>query len=231
MSTRAARFLGAAADSKHLARLGWTHYPEVAVAGRSNVGKSALLNRLVGQRHLARVSRTPGRTQQINFFLIDERFVLVDLPGYGFARVPAAVQARWKVLMEAYLTQRPNLRAVAVLVDLRRGVEADDATLLGYLRAYQIPALVVGTKADKLPYGERMSRARALAAALPREANPAIVCSATSGAGIEALWDAIQGYVVDGAARTPRSLHATGRVTRRSTLARTPDDPPRRSRP
>src|SRR5207249_1110622 len=125
--SHSARFLAGAADPTQLPKLG---YPEIAFAGRSNVGKSSLLNRLVGQRGLARVSKTPGRTQQINFFLIDEQLVFADLPGYGFARVPAGVQQQWKRLVEAYLTQRRQLCAVVLLVDLRRGIQAEDAMLL-----------------------------------------------------------------------------------------------------
>jgi len=229
MSTRAARFLGAAADARQIAKLGWSHHPEVAVAGRSNVGKSALLNRLIGQRHLARVSRTPGRTQQLNFFLIDDRLVLADLPGYGFARVPAALQAQWKTLIETYLTRRRNLRAVAVLVDLRRNIEADDAALLDFLNAHRIPALVVGTKADKLPYGARLRRVRALQASVPAEAAALVVCSATSGEGVEELWNAIQRLAqVDPVVASPPSAR---RISGRPSPARTLDDRPRRSTP
>src|SRR5262245_12283289 len=100
MASHTACFLAGASDPQHLPKL--TH-PEIAFAGRSNVGKSSLLNRLVGQRKLARVSKTPGRTQQINFFLIDERLTIVDLPGYGFARMPLPVRAHWKHLVETYL--------------------------------------------------------------------------------------------------------------------------------
>ena len=120
-------------------------YPEIAFAGRSNVGKSSLLNRLVGHHGLARVSKTPGRTQQINFFSIDDQLTFVDLPGYGFARVPAHVQQQWKDLVEGYLTRRPNLIAVAVIVDLRRGVESDDNQLIAYLHAQRVPVLLIAT--------------------------------------------------------------------------------------
>src|SRR5512135_392225 len=108
MASRTARFLAGATDPEHLPRL---NHPEIAFAGRSNVGKSSLLNRLVGHRKLARVSKTPGRTQQINFFLIDERLTFVDLPGYGFARVPLHVKEEWKMLVEDYLVHRDTLRA------------------------------------------------------------------------------------------------------------------------
>jgi len=183
-----ARFLAGAADP---ARLPNQSYPEIAFAGRSNVGKSSLLNRLVGQHKLARVSKTPGRTQQINFFLIDERLIFVDLPGYGFARVPANVKQQWKHLVESYLSTRRNLRGVVVIVDLRRGVEEDDAQLLQYLRAHGIPAILVATKADKLAYGARQRRARAVADALTHEVAALVVCSAENGDGIEELWNEI----------------------------------------
>ena len=180
-----ARFLAGAADPAHFPKLS---YPEIAFAGRSNVGKSSLLNRLVGQRKLARVSKTPGRTQQINFFLIDDRLTFVDLPGYGFARVPANVKQQWKCLVESYLSTRHNLRAVVVIVDLRRGVEEDDAQLLDYLHAQGIPAILVATKADKLAYGARQRHAREVTEGLTHALAAVIVCSAESGEGIEQLW-------------------------------------------
>ena len=180
-----AEFVAGASDPAQLPRLS---HPEIAFAGRSNVGKSSLLNRLVGQRKLARVSKTPGRTQQINFFLIDERLTFVDLPGYGFARVPFSVRDQWKQLVESYLSTRRNLRAVVVIVDLRRGVEEDDARLLDYLHAQGIAAILEATKADKLAYGARQRRARELAEGLVHAAAAVIVCSAQSGDGVDQLW-------------------------------------------
>jgi GTP-binding protein len=188
MLTHSARFLAGAADPAQLPKLG---YPEIAFAGRSNVGKSALLNRLVGQRGLARVSKTPGRTQQINFFLIDDQLVFADLPGYGFARVPLGVKQQWKRLVEGYLTQRRQLRAVVVLVDLRRGVEPDDVALLDYLDAQRVSAILVATKADKLARGERLRRARALQDEASAQGISVVPCSATSGDGIDRLWHEI----------------------------------------
>jgi len=183
--SRTAEFVAGASDPAQLPRLS---HPEIAFAGRSNVGKSSLLNRLVGQRKLARVSKTPGRTQQINFFLIEQRLTFVDLPGYGFARVPAHVKQQWKHLVEGYLSTRRNLRGVVVIVDLRRGVEEDDAQLLDYLRTEGIPAILVATKADKLAYGARQQRARQVATGLVHSVATLIVCSAESGEGIDQLW-------------------------------------------
>jgi len=183
---RRAEFIAGAA---HPARLPAPHLPEVAFAGRSNVGKSSLLNRLVGRRGLARVSKTPGRTQQINFFAIDDRLVLVDLPGYGFARVPLAVKAEWRGLVEAYLIDRRTLRGVVVLVDVRRGLEADDLELLSFLEAHGIVARVVVTKVDKLGRGARRQQLDAIAAQWP--GSKPIAFSATGGEGVAELWQAV----------------------------------------
>jgi GTP-binding protein len=185
LASRRAVFIAGASDPAHLPK---SSHPEIAFAGRSNVGKSSLLNRLVGQRKLARVSKTPGRTQQINFFLIDERLTFVDLPGYGFARVPLHVKQQWKRLVETYLSTRGNLRAVVIIVDLRRGVEEDDAQLLDYLLAQGIPAILVATKADKLAYGARQRRAHDIAHGLDQRIATVVVCSAQSGDGIDQLW-------------------------------------------
>lgn len=198
MPTHQARFVAGVADAASLPRLA---YPEIAFAGRSNVGKSSLLNRLVGQRGLARVSKTPGRTQQINFFVIDEQLTFVDLPGYGFARVPASVQLQWKNLVEGYLSRRSNLRAVVVIVDLRRGVEDDDMQLIEYLHAQRVPVLLVATKADKLGYGERQRRARTLAAERGEGVHAMVPCSARSGLGVAELWAVIDKLRERGAGR------------------------------
>ena len=200
-SSHTARFVAGAADPAHLPRL---RHPEVAFAGRSNVGKSSLLNRLTGHHSLARVSKTPGRTQQINFFVVDDRMTFVDLPGYGFARVPLTVKDQWKRLVETYLTERRNLRAVVVIVDLRRGVEEEDATLLDYLHSRGIPVILVATKADKLAYGARLQRARELVHGQANDAVSVVVCSAVSGDGINDLWEQIRAQA--GAGREGRPV-------------------------
>lgn len=181
------------AGAATLARLPPETLPEVALAGRSNVGKSALLNRLVGRRALARVSKTPGRTQQINFFALDDRLLVVDLPGYGFARVPLAVKEQWRGLVEGYLTSRRTLRGVVVLIDLRRGIEAADARLLEFLAAHGIATLLVATKVDKLARGARLRRLAALAEQCAGSAP--IACSAVSGDGVAELAAAVYDLV------------------------------------
>ncbi|HJQ85199.1 MAG TPA: ribosome biogenesis GTP-binding protein YihA/YsxC, partial [Candidatus Binatia bacterium] len=154
----AARFLGAAATPGGGPPAG---PPEIAIAGRSNVGKSTLLNALLRRRGLARTSATPGRTRQLNFFLVNEAFVLVDLPGYGFAVGDEEERRAWAPLVETYLRERPTLRGVLLVVDVRRGLEADEDQLLAYLATIGRPAAVAATKIDKLGRG---GATRALAA-------------------------------------------------------------------
>lgn len=166
--------------------------PEVAFAGRSNVGKSSLLNVLMARKKEARTSRTPGRTQRINLFDVGGSVVFVDLPGYGFARVPDAVRRAWKPMVEGYLWQRSSLRLVVVLVDVRRPAQKDDGELLYALTEARIPSLVVATKCDKL---SPQKRSRALAELRRGFALPAghpIAASAPQGAGAGEIWDAIE---------------------------------------
>ena len=193
MRTHTARFAGAASHPSHLPEFA---QPEVAFAGRSNVGKSSLLNRIVGHRGLARVSKTPGRTQQINFFVVDDEVVFGDLPGYGFARVPLEVQAEWKGLVEGYLCDRPQLAAVCVLIDIRRGVEQEDAMLLEYLSSLSLRSFVALTKVDKFARGPRLLRCREIAASLP--GIPVVATSATKSEGMAELWAQIHAAVRGG---------------------------------
>jgi GTP-binding protein len=180
----AARFLGATATPGGGPPPG---PPEVAFAGRSNVGKSSVLNALVGRRGLARTSSTPGRTRQLNFFLVNERFLLVDLPGYGFAVGPEEERLAWEPLVETYLRERPTLRGVVLVVDARRGVGADEDQLLEFLAAVGLPAAVVATKLDKLGRGGGQVALRALAKRLGTSV-PVVGFSARSGDGRSELW-------------------------------------------
>jgi GTP-binding protein len=123
---------------------------EIAFIGRSNVGKSSLLNTLANLGQLARISRSPGRTQTINFYLINDSFYFVDLPGYGYAKVPKGVQARWKEMVEGYLRQRPQLKLALLLVDCRIPPTTRDILMKEWLNHYRIETAVVLTKADKL---------------------------------------------------------------------------------
>ena len=171
--------------------------PEVAFAGRSNVGKSSLINALVGKHGLARTSRTPGRTQLLNWFRVEapstgapRPLAFVDLPGYGYAKVPVAMQASWQQLIESYLSDRKVLGAVVLLVDVRRGVEQEEEDLAAWLRERGIPLVGVVTKIDKVAKNKREPVLGAVkrALGLPR---PPIGFSATESDGIDELWRAI----------------------------------------
>ncbi len=124
--------------------------PQIAVAGRSNVGKSSLLNQILGERKLVKVSSTPGKTRSLNFFMVDEKFYMVDLPGYGFAKVSKKMRASWGQLIEDYLTRSMDLIGLVLLLDCRREPTPEDLELLGWLAERELPVMVVVTKADKL---------------------------------------------------------------------------------
>ncbi len=140
-----------------------TGLPEVAFAGRSNVGKSSLINAMVGKKGLAKTSQVPGKTRLIHFYQVDRLFVLVDLPGYGFARVPESVRKTWRPMVETYLMQRKELRLVVCLLDVRRTPAEMDLQLKGWLEAQGIPFLFVATKLDKLSRGQAATRLKEIA--------------------------------------------------------------------
>lgn len=165
--------------------------PEFAFAGRSNVGKSSLINMVVGADNLARTSNTPGRTRLLFWFKVTpqqgEPIAFVDLPGYGYARVPAKMRESWRPLVEAYLTERPALRAVLVLIDARRGAQQEEIELLEWLDAESIDALVVLTKIDKLPKSKRKPAAFALKKELSLARVP-LMTSTQTREGLSELW-------------------------------------------
>ncbi len=170
--------------------------PEVALVGRSNVGKSSVLNQLVGIKKLAAVSRTPGRTQLINFFQVEERFSLVDLPGYGFARVPVAVRRRWETLVSKYLFERSELRLVLLVIDARREPLASDQQVLELLNDSGMSYALIATKSDKLSRAA-MARQRArLHSAFAADGEiPFITFSAVTGEGRKEIWNVIEKHV------------------------------------
>lgn len=184
MKISGVEFLISAADIKQCPA---GERPEVALAGRSNVGKSSLLNKLVGRRKLARTSRTPGRTQTINFFLVNDSFFLVDLPGYGYARVPKGLRERWGKTVEEYLKGRKQLRGVVQIVDLRHPPTENDLQLFKWLKLQGIPVLVVATKADKLSRGRCIRQAEVVRSDLGLCGLP-VLFSAVTGQGVGNLW-------------------------------------------
>jgi GTP-binding protein len=165
--------------------------PEVAFAGRSNVGKSSLLNRLVHRKKLARVSNTPGRTREVNFFKINDAFVFVDLPGYGYARVSKERRAEWRPLIESYLRRSPQLRGIVQLLDVRHDPTADDRLMLDFLSELGVPTIVVLTKIDKLTAAQRKKRLHELSVQLGLDEEQVIVFSAVTGEGRDELAEAI----------------------------------------
>ncbi len=174
--TSAAKLAGMPADTGH----------EVAFAGRSNAGKSSALNRITHQRRLARTSATPGRTQLVNFFALDESESrrLVDLPGYGFARAPRAAQAAWAALVEHYLAERTSLAGLVLLADARHALKPGDETMIDWARASRLPLLLLLTKADKLGRGQYTAAVARQRSSLP-ENSTAAAFSAVSGLGLD----------------------------------------------
>jgi GTP-binding protein len=162
--------------------------PEVAFVGRSNVGKSSALNKLLGAR-AARTSRTPGRTQLVNLFKLGDLAVLADLPGYGFAKVSKQERDRWKSMIDRYLAMRADLRAVVVLVDGRHPPQDLDATMLDALSTYEILTVVVATKVDKLSRGERPKALAAIEQGFELPKGALVPFSSVTGEGVDELWD------------------------------------------
>ena len=164
--------------------------PQVAFAGRSNVGKSSIINSILNRKGLVKTSATPGKTQLINFFLINGQFYCVDLPGYGYAKAPRAVTDAWAPMIEGYLKGAPQLRTVVMLLDIRREPDDRDRRLIAWLRHYDIPALFILTKADKVNRQEAVAAQREIARQLGL-ALPPLLTSAQSGQGIAELRAAV----------------------------------------
>lgn len=170
--------------------------PEIAFAGKSNVGKSSLINVLVNRNKLARTSSTPGRTQALNFFNIGSNLCFVDLPGYGFAKVPLNIKASWGRMVETYLESRENLKAVIVIMDIRRELSEDDTNLINWLTEYRRGVIPVLTKVDKLNRKERDTRTRILEGSLSAlNIDKPILFSAQTREGRDEIWKRIEGIL------------------------------------
>jgi len=168
--------------------------PEVAFAGRSNVGKSSLINSLLNRKKLVKTSGTPGKTQMVNFFDINGRWVFADLPGYGFAKVPENVRRKWKAMIERYLTGREQLRCVVLIVDIRRDPTDLDLQMQDWLEEIGLDYLMVATKADKLKQSERSRQLRRLRETFGREGKVEVIAySSEKNLGRNALWSALRG--------------------------------------
>lgn len=170
--------------------------PEIALAGRSNVGKSSLINRLLNRKNLARTSSKPGKTQTLNFYKVNDQFFFVDLPGYGYAQVSKRERARWGRFIEEYLTGRRQLQLVIHLVDIRHPPTADDQLMADWLRHMGRPWLVVATKADKIARGKIERHLKIIRERLSLdEGIPLIPFSAETGQGKEELWTVLVEYI------------------------------------
>ncbi|MBD1381178.1 ribosome biogenesis GTP-binding protein YihA/YsxC [Metabacillus arenae] len=170
--------------------------PEIALAGRSNVGKSSLINKLLNRKSLARISSKPGKTQTLNFYLINEVMHFVDVPGYGYAKVSKKEREAWGKMIETYITTRENLRAVILIIDVRHDPTSDDEMMYHFLKHYEIPAIVVATKADKIPKGKWQKHLKAVKEKLQLEKTDSLILfSSETGQGKDEVWSTIKNYI------------------------------------
>jgi len=192
MRVKSARFVKSATSPEHYPRDG---RPEVAFIGRSNVGKSSLINSLLGVKGLARTSSTPGRTQLINFFLINDAFYFVDLPGYGYARVPTEVKREWGPMVEKYLASRSNLVLCVLITDARHKPTDLDLQMIEWLRAKGKPFIIAATKADKL--GGNQLKASLTRASEASDSDDIIAYSAVTRRGADRIWNRVTSQIAD----------------------------------
>lgn len=165
--------------------------PEIAFAGRSNVGKSSLINTILNRKRLVKTSRTPGRTQLINFFEINKEFTFVDLPGYGYAKVPASVKKSWGPMVETYLSTRKTLKGVVLIMDIRRKPGLQELNFIEWLDYYSISRILILTKIDKLSKTKQIKQRLLIEKDLGEDNNDLILFSAKSRRGKDAVWDAV----------------------------------------
>ncbi len=189
MKVVSAEFIRAAVDER-----GWPkdNLPQAAFAGRSNVGKSSLINSLVNRKGLVRTSSTPGKTREINFFLVNGSFYFVDLPGFGFARVPGRVQESWGEMIEKYLLESPRLNLIVFLLDIRHKPGENDMMMNRWLIDRSLPAAYVATKADKIARGARRGHVEAISDCLDIPMEDIIQFSSVTGEGKDRLWETIR---------------------------------------
>lgn len=192
MNYRIAEFVSSFVNTSTLPE---DNQPEVAFAGRSNVGKSSLINCLVGRKGMAKTSSTPGKTRMLNYYAIDNAMYLVDLPGYGYARVSQAEKKRWGSLIEDYLTSRDQLRGVIQLVDIRHPPSADDIIMWQFLAQIQVPAVVVANKADKISRGQWLKHEKIIRETLGLGQGKIILFSTETQKGVDEVQNTINSWV------------------------------------
>ena len=186
------RFLKSVFD---LGQLPEPDLPEIAFAGRSNVGKSSCMNRLVKRKNLVKTSARPGKTQSLNYFLLPDNLYLVDLPGYGYAKVSKKTQAAWQTLISGYLESRENLQCVVVIVDLRHAMKISDLQLVDWLRLKGVPFFLVYTKADKLSANQRSKNGAVLDAGFGISSAERLLFSAKTGMGRDRLLQVLDSFL------------------------------------
>ncbi|WP_066050167.1 ribosome biogenesis GTP-binding protein YihA/YsxC [Robertmurraya korlensis] len=170
--------------------------PEFALAGRSNVGKSSFINKMLNRKGLARISSKPGKTQTLNFYIVNEVLHFVDVPGYGYAKVSKKEREAWGKMLETYLTTREQLKAVLLIVDLRHPPTADDVMMYDFLKHYEIPCIVIATKADKISKMKRAQHLRITKETLDLHPHDTIIqFSSETGEGKDKAWETIQSYM------------------------------------
>ncbi|MBO1515097.1 ribosome biogenesis GTP-binding protein YihA/YsxC [Metabacillus bambusae] len=169
--------------------------PEIALAGRSNVGKSSFINKMLARKSLARTSSKPGKTQTLNFYIINEILHFVDVPGYGYAKVSKKEREAWGKMIETYITTREQLRAVVLLIDVRHPPSKDDVLMYGFLKHYEIPTIIVATKADKIPKSKWQKHVKVIKDSLNMEKSDSFVLfSSETGQGKDEAWKIIESY-------------------------------------
>ncbi len=171
------------------------HLPEIALAGRSNVGKSSFINKMINRKKLARTSQKPGKTQTLNFYQINEEIIFVDVPGYGYAKVSKAEREAWGEMIETYFLQREQLCAALLIVDIRHNPTEDDQMMYEWLKHHGISVVVIATKADKISRGKRMKQVKQIRRSLAMDESDSLIpFSAETGEGKELAWNAIKAY-------------------------------------
>lgn len=167
--------------------------PEFALAGRSNVGKSSFINKMIGRKSMARISSKPGKTQTLNFYKIEEKLFYVDVPGYGYAKVSKTEREAWGKMIERYITDREPLRAVIQIVDLRHPPSRDDMAMYDFMKHFEIPCIIIATKADKIPKGKWDKHKKIVRDTLEMDkTDPLIVFSSETGLGFDEAWHEIE---------------------------------------
>lgn len=180
--------------------------PEIALAGRSNVGKSSLINRMINRKNLARTSSTPGKTQHLNYYRINEELYFVDFPGYGYAKVSKTQRQAWGGMIERYLLERETLKLVMLIIDLRHPPSKDDELMYDWLKHHDLPVCVVATKADKIPKSRWQKHMKIIREALVMRAGDELMLfSSEAGLGRDELWEQINSFIGD-----PKSVDEEG---------------------